>query len=96
MLRNFRSALGDANKMIKLKPREMKGYYRKGEVMSALNKHYDANAEYSKCYDLEPDNLDLAEKVRIQHSQLMNSLGMNYMDRETFDEFTKNDSSYNT
>lgn len=55
-------ALADAEKCAGLKPKWVKGHFRKGIALCKLGRYDEAVAAYSKSLDIEPDNKDIQAK----------------------------------
>jgi len=70
---DYKEALEDAEKVIKLRPKWSKGYSRKGLALFKLNKMEDALACYEEGLKHEPQNASLLEAK----SHVMNSLKQN-------------------
>jgi len=59
----FNEALSDADQCIQLMPNWVKGYYRKGAALMALQRCDEAARAFKKGLEFEPNNDDLKEKA---------------------------------
>jgi len=62
-LNQHEKALADANEAIKLNNKWMKGHYRRGAALLALEKFDDAYAAFKRAQELEPGNADIPKRL---------------------------------
>ena len=62
-LNQHEAALADANEAIKLNSKWMKGHYRRGAALFALEKYDDAYAAFKRALELEPANQDIPKRL---------------------------------
>jgi len=60
---DFTNALSDSDHTIRLKPNWVKGYYRRGIALQAMNKIDEAIAAYQQGLKVEPSNGDIPVKL---------------------------------
>ncbi len=62
-LENYGSAIEDANQAIKLDPKYLKSYYRKGSAYVGLGKYKEAAAAFRQVVKLKPNDPDATAKL---------------------------------
>ena len=63
-LRDYRTALGDAEEAIKLAPQWAKGYGRKAAALQGMQDYEEARKAYEACLRLEPDNAQMQQGLK--------------------------------
>ncbi|XP_069678968.1 uncharacterized protein [Periplaneta americana] len=70
-LKDFKKAMEDADRMIKLFPSHPKSYYRKGEVLAAVKRYIEAEESYRHVLMLDPECEDARQQLLdVQANQL--------------------------
>ena len=61
---SYGSALSDANMALKLDPKFVKAYYRRGSTLLAMSRPMDAKQDFQKLAKFDPKNKDVAAQLR--------------------------------
>lgn len=69
-LAKYQEAVADGDNCIRVRPNWLKGYFRKGAALEAMNKLDDALKAYDDSLKTEPNNTEIQEKINTVRLQI--------------------------